>query len=138
MKLIPLVAAALLAATGAAQTCTFTNFGPACGGDLAGSLVRGPALQFDVSNADPGSLAVLVAGEASRPGHALPGTNCLLYVFPRHHLGPVQVDRAGNATFLVRLPHLRAFDIDFQVATLGTTRNHRVIESTNGVNVVCR
>jgi hypothetical protein len=138
MKLTSLVAAALLVSAAAAQTCTFTNFGRPCGGNLAGSQVRGPALRFDVTNADPGSLAVLVAGQASRTGHTLPGSNCLLLVTPRHHVGPIRVDRAGSAAFLLRLPPIGAFDIDFQVATLGTTRNGRVIETTNGVNVVCR
>ncbi|MFO1053417.1 MAG: hypothetical protein U1F36_14490 [Planctomycetota bacterium] len=130
-----LVSLALCAGAAIAQTATFTNFGRPCGGDLNGSQVRGPAVQMDVTNAAPGSYAILCVGQQQRPV-ALPGSNCYLVVNPRITLN-TQVDRAGNASFLLRLPNM-PINVDMQVVTVALSRNGRTAESTNGVNLVWR
>lgn len=136
MKTLSIVASTLLLAGSVfAQTCAFTNFGRPCGGALAGSQVRGPGVQMDVSGATAGAYAFLVVGQQQRPV-ALPGSHCPLLVHPRVVLHS-RVDRAGDATFLMRLPHMR-LDIDFQCITVELTRAGRAAESTNGVNLVCR
>jgi hypothetical protein len=133
--LIPV--ALLLASTATAQTCTFTNFGRACGADLAGSLARGPAIQMDVSNAAPGSIAIFVAGHRTNRPHPLPNSNCLLVVEPRITLLE-QVNLNGNARFLMRMPNVTPLAIDFQAVTIALNRNGRTAESSNGVTMVCR
>ena len=138
-----LLALSLLATTALAQapTCTFTNFGRPCAGDLAGQLARspnGPVVQLDVTNAAPGSLAVMVLGHASASPRPLPGSNCNLLVDPRATmLG--RIDRSGATAFRFPLP-VRAIplNVDFQVVTLNVTRRGRSAGSTNGVNLVCR
>lgn len=137
MKIASILAAsALLAGAAFAQSCVFTNFGRPCGGTLNGSLVRGPALQFDVAQASPGAHAVLVVGQQQRPA-PLPGSLCPLLVNPRIMLHS-QIDRAGNARWTLRVPNQR-IDVDLQVVTIDVARNRtRIAESTNGVNLVCR
>lgn len=141
MKLLSLVAGALLLAGAAVAqthpTCTFTSFGRPCGGDLAGSIVRGPAIQMDVTNAAPASVAILVAGHMAARPHPLPNSNCLLLVDPRLTL-VTPVDRHGNASFHLRLPHVTPLDVDFQAVTIALHRNGRTAESTNGVTLQCR
>ena len=129
MKLSSILASVLLlAATTVAQNCTFTNFGRPCGGDLAGSLVRGPAIRMAVTNAAPSSVAVLVVGQTAARPHPLPGSNCLLLVDPRITFAQ-PVGPRGNTEFLMRLPNVRALDVDFQVVTVASSRNGRTAES---------
>ncbi|MGE0143084.1 MAG: hypothetical protein AB7I19_05250 [Planctomycetota bacterium] len=137
MKIAAILASsALLVGSAFAQNCVFTNFGRPCGGSLTGSLVRGPALQFDVAQATPGAHAVLVVGQQQRPA-PLPGSLCPLLVHPRIVLHS-DIDRAGNARWTVRVPN-QPIDVDLQVVTIELARNQtRIAESTNGVNLVCR
>lgn len=133
--------AAFLCATATAQvTCTFTNFGRPCGGELNGSqLTRLPAVQMDVTNAAPASLAILVLGAQQLPRPIqLPGSNCTLLVNPRVTL-IAPVSARGTASFQLRLPNVAPrLAIEFQAVTLGLSRNGRIAESTNGVTMVCR
>ncbi|MGE3174994.1 MAG: hypothetical protein AB7O97_20365 [Planctomycetota bacterium] len=137
--LTTLVALCLSTAVGLAQTCTFTSFGRPCGGDLAGQQVRTPAgqtIRFDVTNAAPGAIAVMVIGGQQR-GVQLPGSNCLLLVNPRG-TQLAQVDRGGDVAFRFPIPARLPVQADFQVVTIGLSRSGRIAESTNGVNLVCR
>jgi hypothetical protein len=137
---LPALATGLLLATAAgAQTITFTAFGRPCGGDLDGSAVRaagGAAVRFDVTNAAPNSVAVLVLGHVGRP-LPLPGSDCLLLVEPRATVLQ-QVDRTGTAAFRFHLPPIAPLSIDFQAVTIALNRNGRTAESTNGVNLSTR
>lgn len=140
MKALSLFAALVLpVAIGAAQTCGFPTFGRPCGGDLAGSQLRtaaGLGIQLDVTNAAPGSIAVLVIGQEMRPVQ-LPGSNCTLIVDPRATLVQ-QVGRRGHTTFQLRLPPIAPLAVDFQVVTVALNRNGRTAESTNAVAMHCR
>lgn len=138
MKLFSLLATSLLlAGTVLGQNCTFTNFGRPCGGAMAGSLVRGPAIRMAVTGAMPGEAALLVVGHAMSTPLPLPGSNCLLLVQPRVVLQG-STDRAGAANFVMRLPPIVPLNVDFQCVVVDITRTGRVAESTNGVNLVCR
>ena len=134
-----LLFATALAAQG--PVCTFTPFGRPCGGDLAGQQIRTPtgnaAVQFDVTNAAPGSAAILVLGQLLGTPVTLPGSNCSLLVNPRA-TSFVQVDRLGEASFALRLPvAARGLAIEVQVVTLALNRNGRTAESTNGIHLSC-
>jgi hypothetical protein len=136
MKLTALAAGILMSVAANAQTVTFTSFGRPCGGDLNGSQVRtatGTTVRFDVTNAAPNSVAVLVLGHQSRP-LPLPGSNCTLLVDPRATVLQ-QVDRTGAAAFRFQLPPIAPLSIDFQAVTIALNRNGRTAESTNGVNL---
>lgn len=141
MKSTFLAVSALLAATAAAQTSvTFVDFGRPCGGDLSGALVRTPAgaaIQLNVTGAASNALAVLVIGSMATTPHALPGSNCLLLVEPRAtHID--STDARGNARFQLRLPPIVPLVVDFQVATAELSRQGRVVESTDGVELRVR
>ncbi len=141
MKFPTLLASIVLTAvTAVAQTfptCAFTSFTRPCGTDLAGSQIRGPGLQWDVTNAAPGSVAILAIGQAMRQPLPLPGTNCLLVVDPRLLL-VAPVDRGGNAEFVLRLPPIAPLSIDFQAVTVALNRNGRTAESSNAIEMRCR
>ena len=141
MRILSLSAPLLLAATALAQTgIAFTPFGRPCGCDLAGSAVRtatGPVLRFDVTNAAPSSIAVLVLGQLAGTPFPLPGTNCLLLVQPRATLLQ-QVDVNGAAAFRFPLPPIAPLSVDFQAVTIALSRNGRTAESSNGVNLTVR
>lgn len=134
--------AAVLASTAAlaqAPTCTFTDFGRPCGGDLAGQVVRttnGAGVRLDVTGATPLSFAVLAAGQQARP-IALPGSNCLLLVDPRITVLQ-QVDRTGATAFRFHLPPIAPLNVDFQAVTIALSRSGRMAESTDGVTLNCR
>jgi hypothetical protein len=136
-----LLAATLLAAAATSQaTCTFTNFGRPCGGDLAGSVVRGPAgavVVMDVANATPNAFCFLTVGPLAATPITLPGSACLLLVQPRAYLFG-QTDRAGSAGFRINLPRITPLVVEFQAVTAEPTRGGRVVESTNGVQMACR
>ena len=139
MKIVALLPAIALSATLGAQTCSFTSFGRPCGGDLAGSQVRtatGSAVRFDATNLAPGSVAIMVLGQAGRQ-LPLPGSNCGLLVQPRD-TQLATVDRLGDASFRFDLPRTLPVAADFQVVTIGLNRNGRIAESTNGVHLVVR
>lgn len=137
MKLTHLLVSILLTVGAvAAQNCAFTTFTRPCGSDLAGAVVRGPAVQWNVTNAAPASYAVLAIGQQARP-MPLPGTDCLLVVNPRVML--VQpVDSRGNSTFLLRLPPITGLSLDFQAVTVAVNRRGRFAESTNAITMACR
>ena len=141
MKLAILLAALLGTAATAQVTCTFTNFGRPCGGDLAGSQItaRLPAVQMDVTNAAPASVAILVLGGQQLPRPIqLPGSNCTLLVHPRVTMF-APVSARGAATVQLRLPIIRLpLSLEFQAVTLALSRNGRTAESTNGVTMVAR
>ncbi|MBK8098588.1 MAG: hypothetical protein IPK26_15870 [Planctomycetes bacterium] len=140
MKLISTLGVLLLAATAAAQNYSFSNFGRPCGGDLAGQVVRtqrGAALQWDVTNADAGAVAILVVGHLAATPIALPGSGCLLLVDPRTTLFQ-QVDGRGHAQFLMALPPVVPLQVQFQAVTVELSRMGRVAESTNGVEFRAR
>lgn len=142
MKSLAILSALALAtsvAFGQSPTCTFTSFGRPCGGDLAAQQLTsrtGTTVRFDVTNAAPGSIAVLAIGHAARPV-ALPGSNCSLLLDARAtHFS--QVDRLGQVSFRFPLPAIVPLIADVQVITVGFDRNGRTAESTNGLHVVCR
>ncbi len=140
MKPLALVAALSLATIADAQACAFTLFGRPCGGDLAGQQVTTPTrstIRFDGQNLAPGAVAILVFAPQATRGVQLPGSNCTLLVQPGHTvLG--QVDAAGACTFGFPIPARLPITADFQLVTIGFTRNGRIAESTNGVHLACR
>jgi len=140
MKTVAIAFALSLAAASSAQTCSFTLFGRPCGGDLAGQQVTTPTasgIRFDGSHLAPGAVAILVLGQQAAQGIQLPGSNCLLVVQPGNTvLG--QADRTGACLFRFPIPARLPIAADFQVVTIGFTRNGRIAESTNGVHLVCR
>lgn len=142
MKITAILAALLVSATASAQvTCTFTNFGTPCGADLAGSQItaRLPAVQMDVTNAAPASVAILAIGSQRIPTPIrLPGSSCTLIVNPRITL-LAPVDARGHASFALRLPGVATpFSLQFQAVTVALSRNGRTAESSNGVLLNCR
>ena len=140
MKTIAIAFALSLAAAASAQTCGFTLFGRPCGGDLAGQQVTTPTasgIRFDGSNLAPGAVAILVLGQQAAQGIQLQGSNCLLVVQPGSTVVG-QADRAGACMFRFPIPARLPIAADFQVVTIGFTRNGRIAESTNGVHLVCR
>lgn len=142
MKVLSLLAVPFLAAVATAQTSvSFADFGRPCGGDLAGSLVRGrtgPNVQLDVTRADAGAVAILVLGtHLARVPHPLPGSPCLLLVEPRATMFGT-VDRAGSAQFSLPLPPIAPLVVDFQVVTVELARAGREAKSTDGVELRVR
>jgi hypothetical protein len=140
MKTIAIVAALALATAASAQTCAFRLFGRPCGGDLAGQQVTTPTasgIRFDAANLAPGAVAILVFGQQPSQGIQLPGSNCLLLVQPGSTV-VAQADRTGSCTFRFPIPTRLPVAADFQVVTIGFTRNGRIAESTNGVSLACR
>jgi hypothetical protein len=84
---------------GSGGQCTFTSFGPQCGGELNGRGVSGnnsTAVGIHLSNAAPNALAALVVGSPMRPPVQLPGSRCELLVTPRVVLSG-RTDGSGNA-----------------------------------------
>jgi hypothetical protein len=136
----PLVCIVLAGAAVAQTAVNFTPFGRPCGGDLAGSLVRtgtGPVVRFDVANAAPNSIAVMVIGQQLPVALPLPNSNCGLLVQPRATL-LAQVDGNGAAAFRFPLPPIAPISLDFQAVTIALNRNGRTAESTNGVTLNVR
>jgi hypothetical protein len=136
----PLVCIVLAGAAVAQTAVNFTPFGRPCGGDFAGSLVRtgtGPVVRFDVANAAPNSIAVMVIGQQLPVALPLPNSNCGLLVQPRATL-LAQVDGNGAAAFRFPLPPIAPIALDFQVVTIALNRNGRTAESTNGVTLNVR
>jgi len=130
----------LSAASFAQSGIAFTAFGRPCGGDLAGAVVRtttGVALRFDVTNAAPDSIAVLVLGQQAVNPFPLPGSNCLLLVQPRATLLQ-RVDANGATAFRFPLPPISPLSVDFQAVTIALNRNGRTAESTNGLTLNVR
>ncbi len=139
MRSIPVLTALCLAAALSAQsrTVTFTPFGVACGADLAASLVRaaaGATVRVDLTNAAPGSVAVLVAGQQVPNPTPLPNSNCGLLVQPRATFVAV-VDAVGAAAFRFVLPPISPLSLDFQAVTIALLRNGRTAESSNGIHL---
>jgi hypothetical protein len=130
----------LLTAVAGAQTCNFQLFGRPCGGNLAGQQVTTPTAQgirFDGSGLAPGAIAILVLGQQAAAPIALPGSTCQLLV---QHSNTVvaQADRTNAVMFRFPMPARLPITADFQIVTIGFTRNGRIAESTNGVTIACR
>ncbi|GAB4137263.1 MAG: hypothetical protein Fur0037_02260 [Planctomycetota bacterium] len=117
---------------------TFTQFGPSCGGTLAGQMratPRGPVLQLDVTGGAPNALALLVLGDALTTPIALPSSTCQVLVGP-HFGGVSHLDANGDGTRVLDIRMRPPVDIDFQMVTLDLAGSTLALASTNGLNLV--
>lgn len=120
--------------------CRVTPFGERCGGTLLGRADvtdRGVHVGLGVSGAAPGSIGILVIGNRLDTPVPLPGSDCVLAVFPRETLA-FNINRDGNALLRLRLPARDTLMVDFQVVTADLGRGGLELASTNGLNVACR
>jgi hypothetical protein len=122
-------------------SCTFTNFGAACGADLNGTVGTGLDLTLDVTNAPANAMGFFVAGDQAATPSPLPGGTCNLLVDGRRwfHHQLIRTDATGTASVGIPTPRL-AVTIAFQALlfTPGSTPQTRNVVASNGTELVCQ
>ncbi|MCC6670576.1 MAG: hypothetical protein IT458_05925 [Planctomycetes bacterium] len=118
---------------GSSRTYTVTPFGPECRGKLAGSASMN-TLTLNLTNAPASAIGLLVIGDTQ--GTVELG-DCDLLVLPEV-IQVFQTDAQGKATHILRLPHMGAFTLFVQDATLEPSGSGFKIGTSNSLKVEVR
>lgn len=124
-------------------SCTFTNFGTACGADLNGSVSPNLDLTLDVSNAAPDAYGFMLLGDQLATPMPAPIGNCNILVdrrgWGRGSFRMFRTDSNGDATVNVPTPNM-ALTVSFQalVLTRDPATRTRSLDASNGTELACQ